>query len=323
MPLKNIAAIVLAAGQGKRMKSNRPKVLHHVLGQPMLTYVLDSLYQAGFEKPIVVVGHSGDAVVDFIKDRAQIAWQKEQLGTGHAVRCALPLLDDFEGDVIVTNGDVPLVPPYCYSNLVTARRKRGYGALISSIVLDKAGSYGRIKRDGGGDVEGIVEFRDASEEEVLIREVNSGTYCFNADDLREAIVKIKNHNAQGEYYLTDTISYLRRSGKGVGAAIHPEASDFLGINDPADLALVESRLGDRVKHSILSSGVRIDDPASVRIEPRVQVGARTRIMPGVILEGRTTIGEDCMIGPHVTIRDAVVPDKTTISPHLLSGPVSG
>lgn len=318
MPLKNIAAIVLAAGQGKRMKSNLPKVLHPVLGQPMLAYVLESLAMAGFERPIVVVGHAGNQVVEFIKDRAQIAWQKEQLGTGHAVRCAMPLLEDFEGDVIVTNGDVPLVPPNCYVNLVTARRKRDYAALISSIVLDKPASYGRIKRDGLGDVEGIVEFRDANDDEILIREVNSGTYCFNAADLRESIDKIKNHNAQGEYYLTDTIAYLKKKGRGVGAVIHPEASDFLGINDPADMALVEGKLGDRVKYQILSSGVRIDDPASVRIEPGVQIGPRTRILSGVTLEGRTVVGSDCVIGPHVTLSDVRIEDSTIVSPHLIS-----
>ncbi|MEO8377936.1 MAG: hypothetical protein ABI579_09725, partial [Candidatus Sumerlaeota bacterium] len=233
--------------------------------------------------------------------------------------CAMPLLEDFEGDVIITNGDVPLVPPNCYVNLITARRKRDYAALISSIVLDKPGSYGRIRRDAAGDVEGIVEFRDANDEEVLIREVNSGTYCFNAADLRESIDKIKNHNAQGEFYLTDTISQLKKRGRGVGAVIHPEAADFLGINDPADMALVEGKLGDRVKYQILSSGVRIDDPASVRIEPSVIIGPRTRILSGVTLEGKTVIGADCVIGPHVTVCDVQIADSTTVSPHLISG----
>lgn len=320
MAKKTNTAIVLAAGQGKRMKSNLPKVLHEVLGQPMLAYVLDSLRQAGFERPIVVVGHAGEAVVDFIRDRAEIAWQREQLGTGHAVRCALSMLQRFEGDVIITNGDAPLVPPICYTNMVAARRQRSFAALISSIVLEQPAAYGRIRRDNYGEVEGIVEFRDANEEELLIREVNSGTYCFNATDLRDSIANIKNHNAQGEYYLTDTIAYLRSKGRSVGAHIHPEASDFLGINDPADMAIVESRLGDRVKHSILSSGVRIDEPGTVRIEPRVQIGPRTRLLSGVVLEGHTVIGADCVIGPHVTLRNATVPDQTSVSPHLISGP---
>ncbi len=312
-------AVVLAAGLGKRMRSNMPKVLNPVLGREMLGYVLASLKEAGVKKPIVVVGHGGDLVTQFVKENAEIAWQHEQLGTGHAVQCALPFLNDFEGDVLVTCGDTPLISGECYRTLLEKRRTSGAKALVATMVLNNPKSYGRIKRDAKGNLAAIVEFRDATDEEKAIREVNTGTYCFDAAALREAVSNLRTDNVQREYYLTDSIANLLAAGEPVGAYLHPDSDEFLGINDPADLAMAESLLGDRIKYRHLSSGILIHEPSTVRIEPSVRIGLRTRILPGVVLEGNTIIGSDCIIGPYVTLRNIQIGDHSHIAPHHLTG----
>lgn len=319
MELGHVTAVVLAAGMGKRMKSSRPKVLHTVLGREMVSYVLGSLAEAGIEKPIVVIGHEGKQVMDFVGDGCVYAWQREQLGTGHAVQCALPQLDTFTGDVIVTCGDTPLISAESYRRLIEERRRTSSSAVLATMILDDPKTYGRIKRDSSGNVLGIVEYRDANKEERLIREVNTGTYCFDGPALKDAIRKITNKNAQGEYYLTDTIAHLLESGRQVRALVHNDPDEFLGVNDPADSALAEEKLGKRVKSRHLANGVIIEEPSTVRIEPLVRIGSRTRIRPGTILEGNTVIGEDCVVGPFVTVRNISIPDGASFSPHLLSG----
>lgn len=319
MKSMGLTAVVLAAGQGKRMKSTLPKVLQPVLGQPMVLYVLAALKDAGIERPIVVVGHRGNEVMDLVGDRGVFTWQKEQHGTGHAVQCALPRLEGFTGDVIVTCGDTPLITADCYRRLVEERRRLKASAVVATMQPDDPKSYGRIRRDGSGKVLGIVEYRDASEVERAIREVNTGTYCFEASALQEALGKIKNDNAQGEYYLTDTIAYLAAKKKLVVASLSPDPGEFLGVNDPHDLVLAEEKLSRDLKRRHLNNGVLIEDPTTVRIEPYVEIGPRTRIRPGVILEGRTRIGADCVIGPHLTIRNMTLPDGTVASPQYLEG----
>jgi bifunctional UDP-N-acetylglucosamine pyrophosphorylase / glucosamine-1-phosphate N-acetyltransferase len=316
----NITAIVLAGGLGKRMKTNLPKVLTRVLGQDMVRYVLASLHEAGITEPVVVVGHQGDLVVKSVQNYAQFAWQKEQLGTGHAAQCAMEELKDFQGDVIITCGDTPLISSKLFRALVERRREGSYSALVGTMILEDPRSYGRIKRDRDGNVRGIVEFRDASEREREIHEVNSGTYCFDADSLRWALSKLSNDNAQGEFYLTDTISHLLKSGRSVGAYIHDDPSEFFGINDPAELSIAEEKLSKIVKSRILSAGVVLEEPATIRIEPSVEIGPRTRIRSGVILEGNTKIGAGCVIGPHVTLRNARLDDGMTITAHFVEGP---
>ncbi len=315
----DVTAIILAAGQGKRMKSNLPKVLHKVLGREMIDYTLRALELVGIRKPLVVVGHCGDQVIDFVGDRARAVWQHDQLGTGHAVQVALPEIENFHGDVIITAGDVPLIPPEAFSTLIRKRREGGYSAVVATMVLQDARAYGRIKRDENGNVQGIVEYRDASEEERRIREVNTATYCFEAESLRQSVANLTNHNAQGELYLTDTIASLLQSGRSVGTYIHPDPDEFMGINDPSELAMAENRLSERVKREILSSGVILEEPSTIRIEPTVRIGPRTRVRSGTILEGHTTIGCDCVVGPHVVLRDVEIIEGTTVSPHLIVG----
>ena len=308
-------AIVLAAGQGKRMKSNLPKVLAHVLGQPMINYVLDALESAGIQRPNVVIGHLGEMVQAAVGERGEFSWQRQQLGTGHAVQCALPRLEGFSGDVVVTCGDTPLITGECYRRLVEERRRLKVSAVVATMILDDPKSYGRIKRDANGQVTGIVEFKDASEGERAIREVNTGTYCFEAKALREAIAEIKNDNAQGEYYLTDTIAVLLAKKLPVAALVSPDPEEFLGVNDPSDLVAAERKLAQIVKARHMANGVILEEPCTIRIEPKVEIGPRTRVRPGTILEGRTVIGADCVVGPHVTVRNGVLPDNAALSAH--------
>ena len=314
-----LTAVVLAAGQGKRMKSDLPKVLHPVLGQSMLFYVVQALNQAGIDRPIVVIGHKGNEVMQALGERGVYTWQREQLGTGHAVQCSLPRLEGFTGDVIVTCGDTPLITAQCYRSLIEERRRVGAAAVVATMVLPDPRSYGRIKRDADGNMLGIVEFRDASEMERQIREVNTGTYCFEAEALRDALAHLSNDNAQGEYYLTDTIAFLIRAGRRVVAQVSPDPEEFLGVNDPSDLVLAEAKLSSIVKQRHLSNGVLIEEPTTVRIEPSVQIGPRTRIRPGVILEGRTSVGADCVVGPFVTLKNITLPDGVVMTPHCLEG----
>lgn len=310
-----ITAIVLAAGQGTRMKTNIPKVLHPVLGESMLGYVLDSLNASGIDRIIVVVGHMGDQVVDFVKDRAEIAWQRDRLGTGHAVKCALPQLEDSNGEVIITCGDAPLISAHCFRNLISARRRARSSAVVATMELGDPKRYGRVTRDRDGNVMGIVEYKDADETQRAIREVNTGTYCFQSHWLRESIAKLTADNAQGEYYLTDTIGHLLEDGRRVTAHLVEDASEFLGVNDALDLALVEDALSKYIKQRHLGNGVIIEEPQTVRIGPHVSIGSRTRLKPGVILEGATALGEDCVVGPYVTLRDVALPSSAVVTPH--------
>lgn len=308
-------AIVLAAGQGKRMKSSLPKVLTPVLGQPMIYYVLNALQSAGIVRPTIVIGHLGQMVMDAVGDRGEFTWQRQQLGTGHAVQCALPRLEGYTGDVVVTCGDTPLITGECYRRLVEERRRLKASAVVATMILDDPKSYGRIKRDDHGNVLGIVEFKDASEGERAIREVNTGTYCFEAKALREALQEIRNDNAQGEYYLTDTIGVLLEKKRTVAAIVSPDPDEFIGVNDPADLVLAEAKMASNVKTRHLSNGVILEEPSTIRIEPFVEIGPRTRVRPGTILEGKTIIGADAVVGPHVLLRNVNIPDNSLIEAH--------
>lgn len=312
-------AVVLAAGQGKRMRVNSPKVLTKVLGQEMLTYILQSLKEAGIDRPIVIAGYQGEQVVELVQDNAVIAWQREQLGTGHAVQMALPQIARIQGHVIVTNGDVPLISADFYKALTEERERTGAAAVVATMILPKPKAYGRIKRDKDDNITEIVEMRDASPEELKIQEVNTGTYCFDSALLKEYIPQLKNDNAQGEYYLTDMVKQLISVGHKVRCLVTPDPEEFLGINDPADLAVVEQVLSNRIRAKHLSNGVIIEEPSTVRIEPHVQIGPRTRIRPGCILEGNSRIGSDCLIGPHVRLKDFDLPSGTHFSANGLEG----
>lgn len=306
-------AIVLAAGQGKRMKSALPKVLHPVLGEPMLDLVLSALERAGLSNPIVVIGHGGDEVRAHLGNRARTAVQSEQLGTGHAVRMALDAMTEVEGVVAVACGDTPLLTAELFTALRDHHVREGNAATILSCRLDDPGAYGRIVRDSDGRVTGIVEFRDATPAERNIQEINSGTYFFNIRDLRAAIAGIGNTNAQGEYYLTDAISIVARGGGRVGALVWPDRADTLGVNSPAELAEAEELLNARIQRGHLAAGVRIESRACVRIGPRAAIGGGTVLRGPVEVLGGTQIGAGCVVGPGTRLVDAIIPNNSTVT----------
>jgi len=316
----NCTAIVLAAGMGKRMKSNLPKVLHAVLGEPMLDHVLWALEGAGVTRPVVVVGHGAAEVRAHLGDRARTALQAEQLGTGHAVKCALESMGENDGTVVVACGDTPLLTPESFRALLDFHRAENNSATVLSCVLDNPAHYGRIIRNNSGGVTGIVEYRDASAAQRNIQEINSGTYCFELNVLRNAVNKIANSNDQKEYYLTDTIHILASEGHSVDALSWPHWVETTGVNSPVELAVAEDALSHRIHARHMAAGVVIESRATVRIGPLVVIGAGTRLLPGTIIEGRSRVGEGCRIGPNVRLVDVDLPSGAVVGPQEMRFP---
>ena len=233
-------ALILAAGKGKRMKSDLPKVLHKLNGRYIVEYVMDSARQAGLNRQIMVIGHQAELVRETFKHmNAEFVVQAEQLGTGHAVMMAEPRLSDYSGDLVVLCGDMPLVKPRTIERLVSERCRLDAAAVVMSAVLDDPGHYGRIVRDNEGLLRAIVEYRDADEVTRQIREVNTGAYCFDWKELQPILAQLSNHNDQGEYYLTDSIAILVKKGRRVGAFIAEDPLEGLGVNSIGELHKIE------------------------------------------------------------------------------------
>jgi len=299
-------AVVLAAGLGKRMKSKLHKVLHPVCGKPMVGHVLDAVAKAGCGRTIVVVGHGAEAVKAFVGDRAECVLQAEQLGTGHAVMQADPLIGGEDGTTVVIYGDTPLIRPETIRAMLDEHERSAAAATLLTAVVPDPSGLGRIIRGKDGNVERIVEHKDCSEDELKITEINAGTYCFDNRKLFEALGKVKNDNAQGEYYLTDVIDILREAGETIAAYRTPDPDETTGVNDRVALAEAERLMRNRINRRHMAAGVTIIDPAATYIEAEVAIGADTVIHPGTVLRGRTVIGEDCVIGPQADITDSVI-----------------
>ena len=308
--------IILAAGEGKRMKSKLPKVLHRVCGKPMVQHVIDAVKGAGVEQLVVVVGHKADEVKACLSDDIYTAYQKEQLGTGHAVMCAENFLKDKEGTVIILAGDAPLITEDTISKVLKYHESNGYAATILTADAENPEGLGRIIRDGSGNVERIVEHKDASEEERKVKEVNSANYCFNIKVLLEMLGKLDNKNAQGEYYLTDTIELIRKSGRKVGA-YKTSFTEFMAVNSKVQLYEADKAMRKRIIYGLMDEGVTIIDPETVHIGTDVKVARDTVIYPGVILEGKTEIGEDCIIGQNTRIVDSVIDSAVKIQSSVI------
>lgn len=237
--VKKFAAIVLAAGQGKRMKSDLPKVLHPLKGRPLLAWVIDTAREAGAERIVAIVGHGKAQVEAALPPGVESAEQAERLGTGHAARCAEAKLKGYAGPVVVLSGDVPLLPARDLKALLARQAKTNAAAVVLTARVDGEHAYGRIVRDGGGKFLRIVEHKDASAGERRIAEINTGTYAFGPGKLFPALAALKNENAQGEYYLTDTIAHFVSQGQTVEAMEAPDARACMGINTPEELAAAE------------------------------------------------------------------------------------
>ena len=306
--MANLTAVILAAGKGTRMKSKLPKVLHKVGGHPMLEHVMDAAEAAGCRDNVVVIGHGAELVRELVGSRARIALQAEQLGTGHAVLQAADTLQDFTGTVMILCGDTPLLEAEELKKFYAEHVKSGAAATVMSAMMEDPFGYGRILRDANGDVAGIVEQKDASEEQKLIKEINTGNYCVEAPLLFEVLRTLGNNNAQGEYYLTDVLAKLRAMGKKVGGVITADSEMIMGVNSRRQLAEAESVMRRRILERLMDEGVTVMDPASTFIEKSVKISPDTTIYPYTWLQGKTVIGEDCEIGPNVRLENVKVAD---------------
>ncbi|NLT94965.1 MAG: bifunctional UDP-N-acetylglucosamine diphosphorylase/glucosamine-1-phosphate N-acetyltransferase GlmU [Clostridia bacterium] len=312
----NSTAIVLAAGQGTRMKSKIPKVLHGVVGKPMLGHVLDALTEAGIKRKIVVLGHGAPKIEQWLPADVEVVYQRQQLGTGHAVLQAKELLKDTTGPVLVVCGDTPLLRASTLKSLLAVHTEADAKITVLTANVANPKGYGRIIRENNK-IKAIVEEKDASPEEKAITEINTGSYCFQGDFLGEYLDKLNNENAQGEYYLTDLIKLAVQDNLKVEAFLLEDIKESLGINNRIQLAEAEQIFRMRILEDLMLAGVTIIDPHSTYIQSTVQVGMDTVIYPGTILEGQTTIGENCVIGPGVRITDSIIGNHCQIQNSVL------
>jgi bifunctional UDP-N-acetylglucosamine pyrophosphorylase/glucosamine-1-phosphate N-acetyltransferase len=317
--MKRLYAIVLAAGKGTRMKSRKHKVLHPVCGKPMIEHILDAISRLQAEKTILVVGHLGETIKEHLGDRVIFVDQEQQLGTAHAVMQTKSLLEKEDGITLVLNGDHPLFTPETLQKLVQKHVETEAAATVLTAVMDNPTGYGRVVRREDGQVDRIVEHKDASEEERKIKEVNTGTYCFDNRKLFASLAHVKSDNAQGEYYLPDVIAILREQGERVSAEIVSDTAEAMGVNDRIQLAEAEKCMRRRILREHMKNGVTIVDPESTYIEATVRIGPDTVIEPGTFLRGNTVIGAGCRIGPHADLKDVIVHDDVYIRYAVIDG----
>lgn len=310
-------AVVLAAGQGKRMKSKLYKVLHPVCGKPMVGHVLDTVKATGCQRTVVVVGHGAEKVKAYIGEDAEYVLQETQLGTGHAVKQAKDLLGSEQGTTIVICGDTPLVTTETLQGLMALHEGQAAAATILTAVMEQPAGYGRIIRGEDGGVQKIVEQKDCTPEEAAVNEINTGTYCFDNAKLFAALEKVTNTNNQQEYYLTDVIGILRAQGDIVLGYQAHDAAESIGVNDRLALSEAEEFMRQRINKNHMLNGVTIIDPASTYIGADVVIGADTVLYPGSTLKGKTVIGEDCVIGPSSEIEDCVIMDGASVKQSVL------
>jgi bifunctional UDP-N-acetylglucosamine pyrophosphorylase/glucosamine-1-phosphate N-acetyltransferase len=300
-----LAAIILAAGQGTRMHSKTPKVLHPLMGRPLLTYAIDAVKGTGAENPVVVVGHEAGTVRSVIGDQVLFALQAQQLGTGHAVLSAIPYVSVDAELILVTFADMPLLRTETLQKLVELHQSSGSVLTMSSIVGDVPRGFGRIVRDAAGNINAIVEEAVATPEQLAIREYNVSAYCFNAQWLWAALPRIK-PSPKGEYYLTDLVEIAVKEGLTIRSLVLDDPTEGMGINNRVHLAEATAAMRFRINQELMLSGVTLVDPAMTYIEPGVQVGKDTVIWPNTYLHGNTVIGENCEIGPNTIIFDSKV-----------------
>ena len=306
--MSDIVAIILAAGKGTRMRSKYPKVLHKVGGKPMLQHVIDAATAAGAQKKVIIVGHEAEMVEAMVGSQGTIALQAEQLGTGHAVMQTAEALKGFSGTALILCGDTPLLDGEELKKFCEAHQASGTAATVLTAIMDDPFGYGRIIRDANGNVQGIVEQKDATDEQKAIREINTGIYCMECPQMFDVLSTLTNDNAQGEYYLTDVLQKLNAAGAKVGGVSTADSDMVMGINSRKQLSVAEGVMRQRILDKLMDAGVTIMDPASTFIEASVKIGRDTIIYPYTWLEGSTEIGEDCEIGPNVRFTNVKIGD---------------
>lgn len=303
-------AIILAAGKGTRMKTELPKCAFSLLKKPMVTYIIEALESINIDQIICVVGHKKEVLQDILKDRVKYAIQEEQLGTGHAVKCALDFIDD-NGYTIILPGDTPLIDKEILDQLIEVHKSNKNDFTIGTIVLDNPFGFGRIVRDSSNSVLRIVEEKDASEEERKIKEINTGLFLVDNKLLKKALLEIKNNNAKGEYYLTDIVEILSKEAK-IGTFTIKDTYKLNGINDLYTLSLVEKQFREAILKKHMLNGVNIVNPETVTIGNDVTIEAGTTIYQGSLILGKTSIGRNCVVGPNSEIFNSTLKDGSKL-----------
>ncbi|MFH2039537.1 MAG: bifunctional UDP-N-acetylglucosamine diphosphorylase/glucosamine-1-phosphate N-acetyltransferase GlmU [Chloroflexota bacterium] len=313
-----ITAVLLAAGQGVRMKSDLPKVLHPVAGQAMILHALQAVSQACTEKPVVIVGHGSDSVRTTIADLAECVVQEEQLGTGHAVQQAESALAGKTDLILVTYADMPLLRAGTLKKLVETQQKNPGPLSLLTVISEDPRGFGRILRKPDGSVQAIVEEAVATPQQLAIKELNVGAYCFSADWLWHTLKHIK-LSPRGEYYLTDTIEAAVQAGLPVVPLLLEDLMETIGVNTRVQLAEAEAAMRERINRKHMLAGVTMIDPGSTYIEAGVSIGMDTEIWPNTCLRSDTHIGERCVIGPNSIIRDSQIGNNCKVLASVLEG----
>lgn len=310
--MSNRYAVILAAGQGTRMKSKLYKVLHPVCGKPMVQHVIDQVNELTIEKIVTIIGHGADLVKEQLGETSEYALQEKQLGTAHAVMQAEGVLAGKDGTTLVICGDTPLIKAETMEALIKQHEESNAKATVLTATTENPAGYGRVIRNADGLVEKIVEHKDANDSERNIKEINTGTYCFDNKALFQALKNVSNENVQGEYYLPDVIEILKSNGETVTAFQTDDFEETLGVNDRIALSQAEIILKKRINEYHMRNGVSLIDPDHTYIESDVTIGQDTVIYPGTIIKGNTQIGEDCIIGPNSEIKNCEIGSRTVI-----------
>ncbi|WP_423188544.1 bifunctional UDP-N-acetylglucosamine diphosphorylase/glucosamine-1-phosphate N-acetyltransferase GlmU [Alkalibacterium sp. f15] len=310
-------AVVLAAGQGTRMKSKLYKVMHPVMGKPMVGHVVDQALEARIDNIVTVTGVGAEVVQDYLGDKSKYVLQEEQLGTAHAVEQAAPLLEDKEGTTVVICGDTPLLTKETLEGLMAHHENVQAKATVLTAYADDPFGYGRVIRSEDGSVSKIVEQKDATESERAVKEINTGTYCFDNQSLFLALKKVDNNNSQGEYYLPDLMEILKNQDELISAYQLDNKEEALGVNDRVALAEANKVMKKRINVQHMRNGVTMVDPDQTYIESDVKIGQDTLIEPGVYLKGKTVIGEDCIIGAHSIVENSTIHSNVKVRSSLI------
>jgi bifunctional UDP-N-acetylglucosamine pyrophosphorylase/glucosamine-1-phosphate N-acetyltransferase len=311
--MQELGVILLAAGQGTRMKSNLPKVLHPLAGRPLFLHALGTAQRLNPKRVAIVIGHGADAVRSVYPGN-NVAWitQEQQLGTGHAVLCAREAFDGLNGEVIILSGDVPLIQELTLRMMVEHHRSRNAAVTLLTASLDKPKGYGRILRDGRDAITGIVEEKDATSAQRQISEVNAGIYVASAPFVFTALSKVKNHNQQGEYYLPDIVAISLDQGENVETVRVGDVRETMGVNTREELAFMEKNLRQSINKKWMLAGITLKDPDTTYIEDGVTIGRDTVIGPNTQLRGKTVIGERCQIDGSAFLTDAEIGDEVQL-----------
>lgn len=321
--MKNRYVVVLAAGQGTRMKSKLFKVMHPVMGRPMVGHVVHAALEADASEVITITGHGAETIKDYLGDKSQFVYQEEQLGTAHAVMQAKDLLEGKEGTTLVLSGDTPLLRAETLQELMAYHEEEGAKATILTALADDPFGYGRVIRAEDDSVSKVVEEKDASSEERLVQEINTGTYCFDNQALFNALERVNNDNAQGEYYLPDVLEILKNDAEKVGAFRLENMEEALGVNDRKALAEATAIMRKRINEKHMTNGVTMIDPDSTYIDVQVEIGSDTVVEPNSYIKGQTKIGEDVLIGLGSVIVDSQLADGVAIKQSVIEESIVG